>query len=412
MSRFSVFLSGLMLCIPCASAAQDIIAEASANNIKTARILPEGADFGYPMARLGDQVTLTFDILDDNYSSLAYRICHCDSDFQPDDLDFSEFADGFNDRPLQDYENSFNTLATFSHYTLSIPNRDVQPTISGNYMITIYDDDDPDTPLLTKYFMLYDEDEGGKIRCKVMQPFLPEYQMQYQQLEVSVDNSRMRVSNPDRYIKVYAMQNGDISSRRKLDISGYLGNEIQYHKNEGGNVFPGGNEFDFLDAKDVHFRPLGVDEISYTPGRYRYVMTPAVYNNAYQTRGDINGQYYVKNDRAFNLDLESDYVDATFALKYDRFTNHEIFLYGAITNWQCDSHSRLIYNEEHQQWEVTATIKQGLHNYMFLIRDKDGNFVDYHHGSHFNTQNEYLIAVYTTLMKDRGHRLVMTKVVR
>jgi len=411
MRKTAIFALGLAL-TALHSTAQNIPDEIFADDIKTARVLPEGADFGYPMARLGEALTLSFDILDDKYSSLYYSVRHCDSDFQPDDLDFSEYADGFNDRPIQDYENSFNTHATFSHYTITIPNRDIQPTISGNYMITVYDDDNPDTPLLTKYFMLYDEDDGGKIRCGVVQPFLPEYQMQCQQLELTVDNSRMRVANPERYLRVYAMQNGDLSTRKRLDISGIMGNEIQYMKNDGANIFWGINEFSFLDAKDVHFRPLGVEAIIFPNGRYHYYLTPLPYVNAYQTRGDINGQYYVKNDRAFNLDLESDYVDATFCFQYDRHTDHRIYLYGALSNWQCNDKSRLSWNQEKEYWEVTATIKQGLHNYMFVIKDKDGNIVDYNSGSHHNTQNDYLIAVYTTHTRDRGHRLVMAKVVR
>lgn len=386
--------------------------EIQAPNVKTARILPDGATFGYPMALLGDPVTLTFDILDDEYQDLQYSIQHLDADFQPDDLSFSEYADGFNDRPLHDYEQSFNTHASFTHYSITIPNRDIQPTISGNYSITVYEEDNPEEPILRKTFMLYDYDDNSKISASAVQPFLPEYQQTCQQIEVTLDNSRLRVSNPGRYLRVYAQQNGDHALRRKLEISGFLNNEIQYRKNNGANIFPGGNTFDFIDAKDVHFRPLGVDAILYGRNRYHYFATPAEHNYAFYSREDLHGQYYIKHDRAYNPDLESDYIDATFRLKYDPFAEYEIYLYGALTNYGRNASSRLSWNPEQEVWETTIQLKQGLYNYQYIMVDADGNIADYTHGSHYNTPNEYLITVYTTLLKDRGDRLLMAKVIK
>lgn len=391
---------------------EKIQTETSAPGIMTARILPVGTDFGFPMARLGDPVTLTFDIMDDEYSNLYYSVQHLDCDFQPDDLSFSEYADGFNDRPLQDYEQSFNTHASFSHYTITIPNRDIQPTISGNYQISVYEPDEPDNPILTKHFMLYEEDEKSRISAKVNQPFLPEYQFTHQQIDLAINDSRLKSQNPERYLKVFVQQNGDPNLRHRLEVSGYLNNDIQYRKNDGGNLFPGGNEFLFIDAKDVHFRPLGVDGILFRDGRYHYYTSPTEHYNASDTRKDLNGQYYVKNDRAYNLALESDYIDVTFRLKYDPFTNYGIYLYGALTNYRRDDSSLLRWNEESELWETTITIKQGLYNYQFIMEDADGNIMDYSHGSHFNTENEYLITVYTSYTRNRGDRLVMAKVVK
>ncbi len=409
MHRIYIVLAAIL---SIASAANGQKTETTSAGAKTARILPGDSDFGYPMARLGDPLTLEFDILDDQYSDLYYSIQHLDSDFQPDDLSFGEYAEGFNDRPLQDYEQSFNTLVSYTHYTITIPNRDIQPTISGNYSITVYDGDNPDEPVVRKFFMLYDDADASKISADIIQPFLPEHQMGCQQIEVKFDNSRHKINNPGRYMKVYAQQNYDPELRQRLEISGFLGNEIQYRQNDGGNIFPGGNTFDFLDAKDVHFRPLYVDAILYNGRHYHYYATATDHNNAYYTRDDLHGQYYIKNDRAFNQQLESDYIDATFRLRYDPFTDYKIYLYGALTNYLRDESSQLKWNPDQELWETTITLKQGLYNYQFVMVDADGKIADYGHGSHFNTPNQYLITIYTTHPKDRGDRLLMAKVVR
>ncbi len=403
-----LLITTLAVLLPQIVAAQE---EYVAQGVKTVMMKLPGADFGYPACRLGEAIELNFDILDGKYERLEYSIRHCDSDFREDDLSFDEFAEGFDRRPLDESQESFNTLQQFTHYTLVIPNRDIKLTISGNYIINVYSDDNPDEPILTKRFMVY-EDDGSIITARVEQPFLPEYQMQCQQLYVDIDNSRLRVYNPEKYMKVYAIQNGDHNTRRPLKISGFLHEQVQYHLNDGGNIFDGGNEYDFLDAKDVHFRALGIDAILYQNNRYHYVLTPTTYDEAYFNNGDINGAYYVKNDRGFDRDLESDYIDVTFRLKYDPFTDYDIYLYGALTNWQCIPEYKLAWNGETKLWEMTTTLKQGLYNYKFAFKDSTGKIVGYSSGNNFNTQNDYLIMVYTALTRDRGERLVACKILK
>ncbi len=400
-----MLLAALM---PMAAAAQD---EYAAEGVKTVMIKQPGTDFGYPICRLGEAIALEFDILDNKYERLEYSIRHCDSDFNVDDLTFSEFAEGFDRRPLDESQESFNTLQQFTHYTLTIPNRDITLTISGNYIINVYSDDDPDEPILTKRFMVY-EGDGDVISARVEQPFLPEYQMQCQQIYVEIDNSRLRVYNPDKYMKVYAVQNGDHNTRRQLKISGFQHDEVQYHLNDGGNIFDGGNEYDFIDAKDVHFKALGIDNILYQNGMYHYILTPTAYDEAYFNNGDINGAYYVKNDRGFDRDLESDYVKITFRLKYDAFTDYDIYLYGALTNWQCTPEYKLEWNGDDRLWQVTTILKQGLYNYKFIFKNKDGSTAGYSSGNNFNTLNSYQILLYTTLTRDRGDRLIACKILK
>ncbi len=408
MMKKHLYIILLAALLPTAAAAQD---EYTAEGVETVMMKQPGTDFGYPVCRLGEAIELSFDILDNKYERLEYSIRHCDSDFNVDDLTFSEFAEGFDRRPLDESEESFNTLQQFTHYTLTIPNRDITLTISGNYIINVYSDDDPDEPILTKRFMVYDGD-GDIISARVEQPFLPEYQMQCQQIYVDINNSSLRVYNPEKYIKVYAVQNGDHNTRRCLNISGFQHDEVQYHLNDGGNIFDGGNEYDFLDAKDVHFRALGIDAILYQNGIYHYILTPTKYDEAYFNNGDINGAYYVKNDRGFNRDLESDYINVTFRLQYDAFTDYDIYLYGALTNWQCTPKYKLEWNGESKLWETTTLLKQGLYNYKFIFKDKDGGTAGYSSGNNFNTQNSYQIYVYTTLTRDRGDRLVACKILK
>jgi len=145
---------------------------------------------------------------------------------------------------------------------------------------------------------------------------------------------------------------------------------------------------------------------------YHYILTPTAYDEAYFNNGDINGAYYVKNDRGFDRDLESDYVKITFRLKYDAFTDYDIYLYGALTNWQCTPEYKLEWNGDDKLWQVTTILKQGLYNYKFIFKDKYGSTAGYSSGNNFNTLNSYQILLYTTLTRDRGDRLIACKILK
>jgi hypothetical protein len=69
------------------------------------------------------------------------------------------------------------------------------------------------------------------------------------------------------------------------------------------------------------------------------------------------------------------------------------------------------FNSESGLWEKQLTLKQGLYNFQYVVKDTNQNIIDYPAGSWYNTENDYFIAVYTTLLQNRGDRLLMYKVI-
>lgn len=402
-------LSAMILALGISSvSAQDYAAE----NVKTVQMRSPKSEFSYPICTLGESILLEFDILDDNFSGLAYSIKHCNSDFEPDELSFNEFAEGFDDRDLDDYKNSFNTFQSFTHYKLTIPNNDISLSISGNYIVNIYESGDPDNVVLTQRFMVCENSDNSKISASVERPFRPEYSFNYQQVKATINTEKIKVGNPSKYMKVYVMQNGDFSTRKQLEISGFLNNEVQYHKNDGNNLFLGGSEFEFFDTKNVNFKSWGVSDIEYNNGKYNFVLnTYEPINNSYTFQEDLNGQYYIKNDKAFNRELESDYVSIKLRLKYDPFTNDKIYVYGNFNGFAYNKQNQMKLNKDLGVWETLIDLKQGLYNYQFVVKDKNGNIKEFPSGSWYNTENDYLITVYTTLPQNFGERLVMYRII-
>ncbi|MBO4244681.1 MAG: DUF5103 domain-containing protein [Bacteroidales bacterium] len=384
--------------------------EYQAQDVKTVEFRKTGTDLGMPICTLGESLTLSFDVLNDQYQ-LAYSVQHCDADFAPDDLQFYEFADGFDNREIYDYKNSFNTHSVFTHYVVNIPNDDITLKISGNYIIKIYDRSDPENVILQKKFMVAEPETQLAIDIETERPFLAEYSITHQQIKANINNSRQRMSNPAGFLKVYVSQNGDINHRHHLEYNFTDAYNIRFHHNDGANLFYGGNEFLYFDAKDVNFKALGIDKIEYTGNRYRYILSVhSPTDVSYSFREDLDGQFYVKNDRGFNRDLESDYIEVVFRLKYPPLFDGKMYVSGELTNYSFTAANQMTYNNVDNLYECTLLLKQGLYNYTFVIIHDDGT-MEYPDGSWYNTENKYLITIYNTDYNNRGDRLMAYRIV-
>ena len=81
----------------------------------------------------GDVVNISFDQLSHDYHRLVYHLEPCNPDWTPNEGLFeSDWLEGFNDRPIEDYENSLNTNVLYTHYRFQLPNADTRLKMSGN----------------------------------------------------------------------------------------------------------------------------------------------------------------------------------------------------------------------------------------------------------------------------------------
>ena len=69
----------------------------------------------------------------------------------------SEYIDGFFENRIEDYEFSFNTLQKYTNYQLVFPEEYLQPILSGNYIISVFINNNPNEVVLQKRFMIIDE---------------------------------------------------------------------------------------------------------------------------------------------------------------------------------------------------------------------------------------------------------------
>ena len=77
-----------------------------------------------PVMRLGadDVLCFSFDEMSHDYHRFTYKITHCNYRWEPSDVFEIDYLDGFNDMPIEEWENSENTTVLYTNYSFTIPN--------------------------------------------------------------------------------------------------------------------------------------------------------------------------------------------------------------------------------------------------------------------------------------------------
>ena len=124
------------------------------NHIKTVILKPTKPDSYVPIMRLGESFILSFDDLEADQKYYYYKIQHFDFNWQPSGISEREYIKGYDGDRIRSDENSFNTLQFYTHYSIVFPNRSTQLLLSGNYMISVLDEND--NTVFTRRLVLYE----------------------------------------------------------------------------------------------------------------------------------------------------------------------------------------------------------------------------------------------------------------
>ncbi len=112
-------------------------------NILSVKFAPESYDLGYPILSQEDATTLSlsFDLLDDEQPALAYRLIHCDANWEKSQIMTNEFlGNTFNEFYIDDYQLSVGTKRLYTHYETTIKTEQLK--LSGNYIVQVFPQND------------------------------------------------------------------------------------------------------------------------------------------------------------------------------------------------------------------------------------------------------------------------------
>lgn len=379
--------------------------------VRTVQLFKEGFEMAPPIIALGSEegLILRFDDLSPDPEYLTYAVQHCTAKWLPSDMPSGQYLTGAFTDYLPGARQSFNTLQSFLQYELRIPNQMMQITLSGNYLLKVYRGSDPEDLVLTRRFMVYEQ--KVQIEASVKASRQVDLRDVAQQVDLKVRHPELPVQDPFGEISVAMLQNMRWDDLRTNFTPRFMrGTELVYDYPEQG-LFMGGNEYRNFEIKDLRFASQHVASILPGVGEQVYdvhlVAAPKRNIRVYEDLPDINGRFFIRNDFFDGDPLGADYARVHFTLPMPAPLGQDVYVYGAFSDWQCVPENKMTWDQDRKAYTAELLLKQGFFDYAYVTRQRDAaadiTAVD---GSHFQTENDYLVLVYWSDRTQRFDRLV------
>lgn len=347
-----------------------------------------------------DRLVIGFDELSHNYHRFVYRLEHCEWDWTPsDDIFESDWLEGFNNNPIDNYRNSINTTVLYTHYQLTIPNDQCRLKLSGNYRLSVYDDEQGTDPVLQVEF--YVVEPLMTVGLQVTTNTDIDHNQSHQQLSMTVAYNDLRISSIDEQLHTVVMQNWrddcPVTDVRPTFIN--MNGLVWEHQQQF--IFDAGNEYHKFEVLDVSHPTMGVERISWDGTCYQVWPFASQVRRNYLTDVDADGAFCIRNSDFSEVDYTCDYVWVNYVLESPY--QGPVYING---HWTTDSDPEqyLMRYEGAKGYYYTRLLqKQGYYSYQY-ITDKGQTAPS--EGQFYQTQNRYQAFIYYKGIGGRTWQLV------
>ncbi len=380
-------------------------------NIRAVQFHLDGLPLTNPILNLGagGQLRLAFDDLNEDVMDYVYEIVHCDQDWTPSELDELDFLDGFNGERIEEYDFSYNTLRDYTHYDLWLPNEDVRWTVSGNYLIHVYEDDERRRPAITRRFMV--TESIVRIASESVAPSQVSKFRTHQEIDFLVNHKGFEIRNPRQEITAVVLQNGRWDNAVTDLKPAFIKGEDLIFDFQNKIVFSAGKEHRFVDLRTFRYLTERMADIREEQTHYDVVLKKEgsrTFQN-FRSYQDLNGKFVIEHLERPNGDIEGDYASVFFAVGVTQeLFDTEVYLVGNFTDWLIKPEYKMVYNPAVGAYVGRVWLKQGFYDYLYVGLTEGSTEPDYEtfEGNWHETENEYQILVYYRPFGQRFDRLI------
>lgn len=356
-----------------------------------------------------DRLTISFDELTEDRSYLRARLIHCNADWQPSALSEPEYVEGFNQADIEDFGYSANTYVHYVNYKFSIPEEGLRPLVSGNYLLQIYDSDDPDTTLLQQRFRVSENSVAvnGHADGRTDRGFNSDLQ----QLELALTPRGQVTYNPYADIFVEVLQNSRPDTSRILQTPSRMQGQAIIYDHRSELIFPAGNEYRRFETVRNNYPGMGVDHTAYEEPMYNAWLQRSLPRDEGQYIFDQtqHGRFKIDEYNSTDPDLGADYILTHFSLEMEKLPDADVYVEGDLTGRGYSDLNRMHYIDEEGIYALSIPLKQGSYNFQYVAKPRIGNRPAEPgriEGNHFETLNEYNTYVWLRTPGSRADRLV------
>ena len=365
-----------------------------------------------PVVRLGsnnpkDVINISFDDLTHTYHRYTYAIEHCEADWSVSDALFpAEYISGFYEgNTIDDSEESVNTNVLYTHYSLQIPNERCRLKMSGNYRLTVYNENDANRPMFSACFMVVEPLVG--VSMSVSSNTDVDVNKSHQQVSMQADYHGINVTNPATQIKTVVMQNFRWDNARINTQPQYIMAKGLRWQHNRDLIFEAGNEYHKYEILDVSHPTMGIDFIRWDGRNYHVYPFADEPRPNYVYDEDADGAFYIRNSDNVENNRTSEYVFVHYILKCPKRYDGDVYISGVWTNNRFIPEYKMEYDDAEQCYKAVVMQKQGYYSYQYLLVGSDGVArVMPEEGNFYQTENKYQALVYFRGTGERTDRLV------
>src|SRR5947209_13444234 len=127
-------------------------------NIRTVKLYKMGDQTSFPVITLNssDALELDFDDLSNDIKNYYYTFELRNADWSPSMMRSYEYIKGFQNNRITTYRNSSIAFTRYTHYQAVVPDRNCYPSLSGNYILKVFLNNDTAQLVFTRRFIVVD----------------------------------------------------------------------------------------------------------------------------------------------------------------------------------------------------------------------------------------------------------------
>ncbi len=351
-------------------------------------------DAKYPkpsnIIELGHKVYASFDDLQADEKDYYYKIVRLDENWEPTQLQVSEYIDGFDSDIISGISQSTGTLQSYTHYDMSFPNESTKILLSGNYILQILDDDE--NVVASKAFVLFQKKIDVGLQVKWSNSVSNRYQSQM--IDFFLYKGNYTILNETQSLKILLIQNNNWNTSIEFSSPTYYqGNKWVYHEPTKA-LFDGLNEFRRFEIKDLRGNNYNIVSRELTDNLYDFYVYTQTFREHYLYYQDLDGSFILSSEQAEDVSTEADYCYVHFSFEGEIRNNEKLYVLGQFNDFTPSNEYELEYNDKSGIYEASILLKQGYYNYMFGILANSKTDFSITEGNFYQTENNYKILVY------------------
>ena len=376
--------------------------------IKTVQFTQNGEAFGLPVVGPNERLVLTFDDMNADDYEYNYTVIHCDRNWVPSEIETIEYLSGFDYDDIDTRTESSYTTIPYTHHSLELPNRQFGWTISGNYLLVVFDEDH--LPVITRRFIVHENQgqlEGSFLRSRLASETNTHHEVTFHYKKMPAE-----VTSPLVDLEAKVMQDLNWHTLSTGTKPSYENGNSLYFDQTKRLTFPSLIEARHFDARAVEFKLDNVIKIRQSLDSIILDLdtTRVRINGAFSSRDDKNGRFVIgRRERASlseslyafegswrsSANTFAEYVYANFVLYTQFKLPGKVFVTGKLSDYANYPEFELFYDPYTQCYSREILVKQGHYDYYYtVVSDDNTQTYVYTEQLEHQSSHDYLTILY------------------